>query len=457
MGRSRANQAALEKSAFQTLKDEYYKEEVVQGEAIKGNFTNVARSRATGIFLGPTNYHSYQPGLRRLYDERFSRRMSFQDFLYEDVEILTAEQAINDWKEQARSSTTYTTLKEPEAVTFKTLAEAEQHFRAHYLRSVIKAGLSLECSGQASRTLPDRSMSNALRDAWERERGFPVQTVNNLRPYLVNAGLHFFKHRKRILYVTAVRPMRHASGQVLSSTVSAILHGVEEKPKITRRDLALKVLGSDFEAPERTEQKEALARDLHYLIHAGQVIEFHDGTLDLPLAPNPTGGRPGGDKKPAAKEDELSQQDLVEAAAAEGLTPPARSDAPVSSEEVPAPAPPETTGSLESGSSETHSAVHESAPQEGVASHPPMSTFSASEESPEVPASFAQAAEAPAPAEAGFASEGALHGETTGHGLNDPAGEIHGGSASGLPGAQSLQDEGAGAPPIPPVLSDDAP
>ena len=32
-------------------------------------------------------------------------------------------------------------------------------------------------------------------------------------------------------------------------------------------------------------RKESLASDLHYLVHAGHVIEFHDGTLDLPLSP----------------------------------------------------------------------------------------------------------------------------------------------------------------------------
>ena len=70
----------LEGGAFAALRDEYYTAEETQTEPIKGNFSNVARDRASGTLLGPTNHHSYQPQLRALYEQRYSRRMSFQDF-----------------------------------------------------------------------------------------------------------------------------------------------------------------------------------------------------------------------------------------------------------------------------------------------------------------------------------------------------------------------------------------
>jgi hypothetical protein len=134
-----------------------------------------------------------------------------------------------------------------------------------------------------------------LRDSWEKERGFPAQLVNHLRPYLLEAGLHFFKHRKRILYISAIKPMRIAAGQDLAGNLAAIIAAVEAQPKLTRRDLAAKILGEHHEAPEMLEQKAQLARDLHYLVHAGHVIEFHDGTLDLPLPPG--GQQPQGQQQ----------------------------------------------------------------------------------------------------------------------------------------------------------------
>lgn len=293
------DRAALERNAFRQMKSDYYKEEVIQGEPIKGNFTNVARSRTTGVLLGPTNYHAYQPGLRKLYEERFSRRMSFPQFQQEEIEVVTDEQAIADWKEQARSSTTFTTAQEAEPVTFKSASEAEQHFRQTYLPQLVKSGTSLETGGHASRASGDRGINAALREAWEKERAFPANIVNRLRPSFVEAGLHFFKHRKRILYISPIRPQRHASGQVFSAGIAAILGAVESQPKITRPQLAAKLLGENHEAPDFAQRKAALAGDLHYLVHAGHVIEFHDGTLDLPLSPKAEAHEPA--EKPAAK------------------------------------------------------------------------------------------------------------------------------------------------------------
>jgi hypothetical protein len=279
------DRALVERNAFSDARAEYYTEETVQGEPIKGNFSNVARARATGAFLGPTNHHGYQPALRRLYEERFSRRMSFQEFQQTEVVVVTDEQAVADWKEQARSTTTYTTTKEAEPIVFKTLFDTEQHFRKHYLPGIVKSDQTLQCSGQAARTGDDRHVGAAVREAWEAESRFPQQIVNGLRPFLMDAGLHFFKHRKRILFVSATKPQRHPAGQVFSDGITAILQTVEASPRIKRPDLATKILGGPEDTPEATARKAQLAADLHYLIHEGQVIEFSDGALELPLAP----------------------------------------------------------------------------------------------------------------------------------------------------------------------------
>ncbi len=279
------DRALVERNAFFQAKAEYYSEETVQSEPIKGNFSNVARARSTGAFLGPTNHHGYQPALRKLYEERFARRMSFQEFQHSEIVIVTDEQAIADWKEQARSSTTYSTTKEAEPITFKTLFDVEQHFRKHYLPQLVKSGQTLECSGPAARAGDDRHVGTAVREAWEAESRFPQQIVNGLRPFLTEAQLHFFKHRKRVLFVSATKPQRHPAGQVFSDGITAILRTVEASPRIKRPDLAIKILGATQDTPEALALKALLASDLHYLIHEGHVIEFSDGALELPLAP----------------------------------------------------------------------------------------------------------------------------------------------------------------------------
>src|SRR4029434_5177548 len=51
----------LENGAFLSERDNFYRAEVTQSEPIKGNYTSVARCRLSGILLGPTNHHAYQP------------------------------------------------------------------------------------------------------------------------------------------------------------------------------------------------------------------------------------------------------------------------------------------------------------------------------------------------------------------------------------------------------------
>ena len=203
-----------------------------------------------------------------------------------------------DWKEQARSSTTYATTQEAEPVTFKTLFDAEQHFKKTYLPQLVKTGTTLECSGHASRVTADRHVAGAARAAWEAEGRFPQQLVSALGPYFNEAGLTFFKHRKRMLFVCATKPQRHPMGQVFSDGISSILGTVELSLRIKRPQLATKILGEPQDTPEFTARKAQLASDLHYLLHAGHVIEFSDGSLELPLDPK---ARPEPEPKPARR------------------------------------------------------------------------------------------------------------------------------------------------------------
>ena len=354
------DRATVERNAFFGAKGEYYLEETVQSEPIKGNFTNVARVRATGTLLGPTNYHGYQPALRKLYEERYSRRMPFPEFQQREIEIVSDEQAVADWKEQARTSTTYTTTKEAEPITFKSAFDTEQHFKKQYLPQIVKSGQTLECSGQASRSGADRFVAGAVRTAWEKEGHFPQQIVNGLRPYFMEAGLHFFKHRKRVLYVSATKPLRHPAGQIFSDGITAILKTLEAAPLLKRPDLAAKILGAQHDAPEAAARKEQLASDLHYLIHAGHVIEFSNGILELPLAPQ---------EKPAVARaaKAVSSETATEAADESSVVETVEAEPEASADPAPAPSP-ETDIAPPAEAVEEASVIAESAVLESTAS-----------------------------------------------------------------------------------------
>ncbi len=269
------DRALAERSAFELLKSDFYLTETTQHEPPKGNFSAVARCGITGTLLGPTSWHGYQPALRKYYEEHFSRRMSFPEYL-RNIETVSDPAAVEKWKEQAGSVTSLKTIGEGDPVILRTTAEAEQHFRKHHLPAALKSGQAFEVSGETSRRVPDRRIAASIREAWEQERSFPGGMMHRIRREL--PGLHVFKHRKRMQFITTIRPVPLKRDNV-SPNIVAILEPIAAKPGCTRSDLAGRILGENPAEAARA----ALAADLHWLINAGHVIEFHDGGLDLPL------------------------------------------------------------------------------------------------------------------------------------------------------------------------------
>src|ERR1700731_4111112 len=293
--------AALERNAFNEKREEFYDTQITEKEPIKGNFTSVARCTLSGKLLGPTNYHAFQPTLRALYDQRFSRRMSFDDYR-RAIEISSDPQLVEQWKEEARKSVTFQTKDRENPAAFDNPAAVEQHFRANYLPGLVRRCLATELSGDTARHLPDRGIIAAIRKARDRENRFPAQIAGALRHGLNQAGLHVFKHKKRILYISTVRPQLFDANQASVSTgLAVILSTIKSYPKISRKQLAEKTLAKligekskDESSEEYQHAKTTLATDLIWLAKAGHVIEFADGTLDLPLPPRPVETAKGG-------------------------------------------------------------------------------------------------------------------------------------------------------------------
>ena len=277
----------LEGSAFANARDDFYTVEVTQTEPLKGNFSNVARCRLSGTLLGPTNHHAYQPQLRNLYESRFSRRMSFPDY-QRQIDIVSDPAVVEQWKEQARNITTYHLKNADPPVSFSNAADAERHFRQTYLPGLLREANELTIDGVLSRRLPDRRLGRAIEEAWAQETRSPSKMMQELAAGLRQAGLNIFRHRKGMLFVSPVRArvFGHESAGV-SSSINAILEKVAATPGINRKQLAEQLAVADADASAAERAKMTLANDLHWLIREGYVIEFNDGSLDLPRAKAP--------------------------------------------------------------------------------------------------------------------------------------------------------------------------
>ena len=100
------------------------------------------------------------------------------------------------------------------------------------------------------------------------------------------AGLQIFRHRKGMLFVSPIR-LKAIDETAVSDSVRQILEALKASPRINRKELAEKLIGPDTEVAEAEKRKLALASDLHWMIREGHVIEFNDGSLDLPRARPP--------------------------------------------------------------------------------------------------------------------------------------------------------------------------
>ncbi len=271
----------LERNAFRFAQRDFFQVNVVESDPIKGSFSNVARCRLSGTLLGPTNHHAYQPQLRSLYEQRFSRRLSFADY-QRQIEIVSDPAVVERWKEEARKVTTYTTLLEQTPLTFSSAAEAERHFRSHYFPTLVRSVQDVTVGGTSSRSLPDRILNRAIEEAWVRETRSPSNVMQELANRFRQNGLHIFRHRRGMLFVSPIRVRAFVHEQAgVSPLVNAILEAVSATVGINRKQLFEKVArnGASEDAEPR---RLALASDLRWLINEGYVIEFNDGSLDLP-------------------------------------------------------------------------------------------------------------------------------------------------------------------------------
>jgi hypothetical protein len=271
----------LERNAFRFAQADFYSTEITESDPIKGSFSNVARCRLSGTLLGPTNHHNYQSQLRSLYEQRFSRRLGFADY-QRQIEIVNDEALIERWKEEARKVVMYTTSREEVPMMFSSASEAERHFRSNYLPNLIQQLEEVTIGGVASRRLPDRILNRAVEDAWALETRSPSGMMQELAGRFRQNGLHVFRHRRGMLFVSPIRTRAFVHEQAgVSSSVNAILEALAGAAGMIRKQLFERLIG-DIASEDAEPRKLALASDLRWLINEGYVIEFNDGSLDLP-------------------------------------------------------------------------------------------------------------------------------------------------------------------------------
>ena len=365
----------------------FYQAERTATEPPKGVYTFVAQCGLSGVILGPPNHHDYQNQLRKLHAEKFSR-MPF-DMFKSRVKIVKDEAVVKKWIEEQSFKTEYACLNVPEPLQLPTMEEVEKHFRATHKDSIIKAVETMTVAGAPSRTLRCAGLQQLIRQAWEQQRFFPLPIATKLSQQFTQHGLQFFKVNKTVTHVSVARPLfLDIESNPVSDGIRRIVEFINNTPKCTRKKLiealaptpkatvipiaktpapaapvaegevaaAAPAKPTEPQAPEPTQEQTLVLVDLHWLIHAGAVLEFADGRMETAKKPMSKPSKP--EKKPDIKPAEgetVSSTDTVTpaeiATSTETVTPlpeapPTASEpgaeAPVTAEATPAPETPAT-------------------------------------------------------------------------------------------------------------------
>ncbi len=242
-----------ERVAFDRFSKDFYEETVEQGEPPKGNFSNVARCRLDGTLLGPTNHHSYQAALRGLWESRYARRMPFEAFRHYEIETVNDPAEVERWKEQSRTSKTWVVKGSEPTLALRSAEEVRRHFEQNHLPQIVQAVPDAEFAASADREHgPDTPLARAIRFEGEHEARHPLNLVQFVRTGLQRAGLQVFKHKKKVVYVSAIRPapFRADAGSPVSTNIQAILDAIATKPGLSRAELALAIIGAPPPAAE---------------------------------------------------------------------------------------------------------------------------------------------------------------------------------------------------------------
>ena len=190
--------------------------------------------------------------------------------------------------------TTYTTKGIEPPVTFNNVAEAERHFRQMHLPALLRSAPEMTISGVVSRRLQDRGLGRVIEDAWSAEIRSPSKMMAELAGALRGAGLNIFRHRRGMLFVSPIRLRTFGHERTwrlrLDQLHSREADGVAGPDAQATWPKSWSPEGGDAAAADRV--KLSLGSDLRWLISEGYVIEFNDGTLDLPRAKPPAAAAP---------------------------------------------------------------------------------------------------------------------------------------------------------------------
>jgi len=255
--------------------DEFLVKEEKEIPAPAGAFKCVLQCGLSGVLIGPPNHHSTAARIKEIWTTQYPRMSEEEYKSY--LKTLHEPEKIEQWKEQNRKIVVYRK---------KTAAEGDKPMdwntaAAYFIKEIAPLQYDkarrVSLSGAVARSIEDRGLSMAIRDAWQNESRFPSSLIGALRGAFHNKDLQLFKAGKGAIFVSDIKPSPLDPERAIPSIRDVLLY-LKDHPGCSRENIvnALRP-GSAMDSKEATK----ILSPLTWLIERGHIIEFFDGTLSV--------------------------------------------------------------------------------------------------------------------------------------------------------------------------------
>lgn len=297
------------------LRAQLFDEETIEVDPPTGNFQSVAKCGLSGEWLGPPNFHTYQPTLRRIHRERFAH-IPFESY---SAKIITerGEEAVNAWLETMKTKVRWRLKGETSDDAWLDDPAAAQHLLATtHFAQCFEETRSTTVPGNISAKNLSPSLLTSLKHASKHVRHHPAILIPAVCRAIEAEHLPVFK-RKGKLYTGPARPHPLPADAKLAERPGIMVEWIRANTPAKLQGLWQAVLPEGGTAPPAE-----FAADLFWLLTQGHILLFTDDTLVVQEIREPQPAAKKAKQKATPKTADEPNSTDEETPACEGPEPP---------------------------------------------------------------------------------------------------------------------------------------
>ena len=251
----------------------FIKEESVNLEPPKGNFTSIKRCGITQALLPPSNYHLYKDFLLEHYNDLLKNYCTFEIFL-KNLKTESDPNLVKQWLEHMQHGHCYRLISDP-SKCFYTKFSAKNYLQKNaHLPNIIRKNHTY-VPWNKIQNLPDQDLKLLIQNHFGQSNEILQETVDFFRKRLRYEGFHLYKIGiHKTLYFTAIKRRIRNENTYFCESIQKIIQYIESCKLVQKSDLL-----ENFLKAHTDYNLQQLKCELSWLIQEGFITEFEDGSL----------------------------------------------------------------------------------------------------------------------------------------------------------------------------------